>query len=249
MHPSNYTLYQLVKYHIELTEALEYTLITYKYDAGELNERFTFLKNDYKKGFYHEIVNQLFKNKKKLTNEIKQFISSYNDKKISKMLNTHDLHTRIKYNRKLYLACASSNNILQVFLNEEEIRKDLESSLVKLIETSNSHFNLFCLFNTLNMFVSTKVTLLEGETLYILNDIDRKTMITTLNSLDSKISNKSLLNDTLALVQEQKEFNDEDAYELLNKISMECMKSEKELYDDFESFSNKLEKEIEKGHN
>lgn len=249
MHPSNYTLYQIVKYHIELTEAMEYTLVTYKYDAGELNERFKFLKEDYKNGFYHEIVSQLFRNKNKLTKEIRLFIKSYNDKKINKMINTHDLHSRIKYNKKLYLAYATSNNIVQVFLNEEEIKKDLENTLIKLIETSNTHFNLFCLFNTLNMFVATKVNLLEGDTLYTLKDLDRRTMITLLNSLDNKISDKSLLEETLSLVQEQKAFNDENAYDLLNKVSMECMKSEKELYDDFESFTSKLEKEIEKGHN
>ena len=73
MHPNNYTLYQLIKFHIELTEAMEYTLITYKYNEGELKERFDFLKTDYKKGFFHEIVKTLFNKPKKLTKEVKVF--------------------------------------------------------------------------------------------------------------------------------------------------------------------------------
>ena len=77
MHPSNFTLYQLTKYYIELTEAMEYTLITYKYDRDELIERFNFLTYDYKKGFYHKIVSKLFKGSKKLTKEIKN-ITRYN---------------------------------------------------------------------------------------------------------------------------------------------------------------------------
>ena len=77
MHPNNYTLYQLIKFHIELTEAMEYTLITYKYNEGELKERFNFLKTDYKKGFFHEIVKTLFNKPKKLTKEVKVFIKKY----------------------------------------------------------------------------------------------------------------------------------------------------------------------------
>ena len=61
MHPSNYTLYQLTKYHIELTEAMEYSLITYKYNDVELKQRFDFLNSDYKQGFYHEITHKLFR--------------------------------------------------------------------------------------------------------------------------------------------------------------------------------------------
>ena len=102
MHPNNYTLYQLIKYHIELTEAMEYTLITYKYDEGELIERFHFLNNDYKKGFYHYITKKLFKNSKKLTSEVKEFINAYNRHNIPKIVDDKNLHSRIKYNQKLY---------------------------------------------------------------------------------------------------------------------------------------------------
>lgn len=249
MHLSNYTLYQLVKYHIELTEAMEYSLITYKYNDIELKQRFDFLNSDYKQGFYHEITHKLFRKSNKLTREIRHFIKKHKYKMIADMVQNSNLHSRVQYNKNLYLAYASSNNILQVFLSEEELRKNLDESLIQLIETANAHFNLFCLFNTLNLFVSSKVILLEGDNLYILDDIDRKDMITLLNSLNKKIPNETLLNDTLELVQELKTFQEEDAYELLNKISVECMKYEKDLYSDFEDFTNKLEKEIENRHN
>lgn len=249
MHPTNLTIYQLIKYHIELTEAMEYTLITYKYDENELIERFKFLKEDYKKGFYHKITSKLFKKSKKLTKEIKDFWKTYNKDVIQNMVSDHNLHTRIEYNKKLYLSCACSNNILQVFLKEEAIKKDLDDSLITLVETTNKHFNLFCLFNLLNLFVSSKAILLEGDSTYILNDEDKQSLITFFNSFKDDIEEKEIIKDTSDLLNEAKTFNDEEAYELLNKISIECTKSEKQLYTDFESFTNKLEKDIEKGHN
>lgn len=248
MHPSNYTVYQLVKYHIELTEAMEYTLMTYKYDKLELNQRFEFLKDDFKNGFYHEIVSNLFKKNKKLTREIKAFIKKYNDKKIDKMVNQENLHSRIKYNKTLYLAYATSNNIIQVFLNEEEIRKDLESSLVDLIEIANKHFIWFCLFNSLNLYISSKTTLLEGDVIHTLKEIDKNSLITMLNTIKEFMSSKELINQSLDLLNEKKNFNEEDAYELLNKVSIECMDAEKQLYTKFEDFTSYLEKEIEKGN-
>ena len=65
-------------------------------------------------------------------------------------------------------------------------------------------------------------------------------------------STKQVLQQVEAVVSrnhKKKEFNEEKVYELLNKVSIECMKSEKDLYSDFEDFSSKLEKEIEKAHN
>lgn len=249
MHPSNFTLYQLVKYHIELTEAMEYTLITYKYDENELIERLKFLKDDYKKGFYHKIISKLFKNNKELTKEIRDFIKTYKKIDIENMVSEHDLHSRIEYNKRLYLAISASNDILQIFLDEEQIKKDLEDSLIELIKTTNDHFNLFYIFNSLNLYVSSKSIILQGDTLYNLKEEDKQLLIALLTSFDEAINQKGLLSDIIDLIKEKKKFNEEDAYELLNKISMECIKSEKDLYTDFETFTSKLEKEIEKAHN
>ncbi len=248
MHPNNFTLYQLIKYHIELTEAMEYTLITYKYDEGELIERFNFLNNDYKKGFYHYITKKLFKKSKKITKEINDFIATYNRHNIPKMVDDRNLHSRIKYNQKLYLAYSCSNNLIQVFLDEENIKKELEDSLVKLLETTNKHFNLFYLFNTLNLFASSKLVLMEGDSLYILDDEDKQLIRALLTSLEDEIAKKSLLKESLKFLKEDNP-NEEKIYELLNKISLECIEEEKNLYQDFETFTSKLEKEIEKGHN
>ena len=247
MHANNFTLYQLVKYHIELTEAMEYTLITYKSNEDELNERMNFLKEDYIKGFYHQITNKLFYKPKKLTKEIKLFIKKYNTKKVIALTQTHELHTRVEYNNNLYLAFESSNNILKAFLKEEEIKNSMEPSLLKLIETTNKHFILFSLFNSLNLYISTKVTLLQNDTLYTLTDLDKTALLKLVNTIKELVEPKSLAEDSLKLIKGTNKFNEEDAYELLNKISMECMKSEKDLYTDFETFTNELEEEIEKG--
>lgn len=248
MHLNNFTLYQLVKYHIELTEAMEYTLITYKYNENELKERLEFLKEDYKKGFYHQITNKLFYRSKKLTKDIYSFIKKYSLKKVLEITQTHNLHTRIEYNNKLYLAYVTSSNMIKAFLREDEIKNNVEPSLLKLIETTNQHFLFFSLFNALNLYVSSKVILLQGDSLYTLDESDKKEILKLINSIKDEIQPQSLVDDTLSLINEVKSFDEEDAYELLNKVSVECIKSEKDLYTDFEAFTSELEKEIEKGH-
>ena len=244
MHANNFTLYQLVKYHIELTEAMEYTLITYKYDEKELLERLYFLKTDYKNGFYHRITKKLFNKSKKLTQEIKYFVNHYNKKRIDQMVNDHNLHSRIQYNNDLYLAYASSKNIIDTFLNEEEINKNLEKSLLKLIKTTNEHFILFCLFNSINLYISNKVIIMQGDTLYDINEEDKKNIKKLVNSIKDAFPKKELITQTFELMNEMKKFNEEEAYELLNKISVECSESEKKLYQDFDKFTKSLEKEI-----
>ena len=248
MHANNFTIYQLVKYHIELTEAMEYTLITYKYDENELNERLKFLKEDYKKGFYHQIINKLFYKPQKLTKEIKLFTKKHSLKKVEQMTQAHDLNTRIDYNNNLYSAVKASNGIINAVLKEEQIKNNVEDSLLKLIETTNKHFYLFCLFNSLNLFISSKVILMQGDSLYNLNETDKGNLLKLIKNIEDLIETKSLINDALELINDAKEFNEEDAYELLNKVSVECMKSEKDLYTDFEAFTSDLEKEIEKSH-
>lgn len=249
MHPSNYTLYQLTKFHIELTESMEYTLITYKYNKDELISRFEFLNSDFKKGFYHKIVTKLFKKSKKLTSEIKDFLKHNNPETIEAMVNDKNLNSRIVYNNNLYLAYAASNNILQVFLNEEALQKDIDETLKKLVKITNTHFNLFCLFNSLNLFVSSKVNLLQGDSLYTLESEDNRLILSLLKSIENEIEQKDLINKTLDLLTEKTKFNEEKAYELLNEISIKCIETEKDLYSDFEKFTQTLEKELEKQHN
>ena len=248
MHPTNFTLYQLVKYHIELTEAMEYTLITYKYNEGELKERLAFLKDDYKKGFYHQITRKLFYKPHKLTKEIAYFTKKYNLKKIEQLTQTHDLNMRIEYNNKLYLAYKSSSNIINAVLKEDKIKQEIEPTLLKLINTTNNHFLLFALFNSLNLFISSKVVLLQGDSLYTLSQEDKTNLLKLINTLKDELDSKSLIEEALNIIKENKPFDEENTYELLNKVSIECIKSEKDLYADFEAFTSDLEKEIEKGH-
>ena len=75
-----------------------------------------------------------------------------------------------------------------------------------------------------------------------------KEILKLINSIKDEIQPQSLVDDTLSLINEVKSFDEEDSYELLNKVSVECIKSEKDLYTDFEAFTSELEKEIEKGH-
>jgi hypothetical protein len=165
------------------------------------------------------------------------------------MLKDDDLHSRIIYNKDLYLAYSSSKSILEVFLKEEEIKKDLEQSLIDLIITTNKRFNLFYLFNCLNLYVSSKAIIFQGGSIYKLDDDNRKLLSLLLNALENKLQDQSLLKETLELVDEKKKFKEEDAYELLNQISIECTKAEKDLYTEYDAFLKMMEKEIEKINN
>lgn len=246
IHPSNFTFYHVVKYYIELTEAMEYTLITYKYQEDELKARFKFLKDEYKKGFFHKIVKGLFKYPDEVTKEIKYFIKHYNYKIVNSMVKDPDEHSRIIYNRDLNLAVSNLLEVINICLENERIKDGLEDSLLKLIDTTTRHFNLFYLFNALNLYVASKVAVLQGAIIYDLSEEDKILLLSLLSTLEETDINKGLLKEANKLIEGTKKFNEEDAYEVLNKVSIECIKEEKNLYTDFETFSAKLEKEIEK---
>ena len=246
IHPSNFTFYHIVKYYIELTEAMEYTLITYKYQEDELKARFKFLKEEYKKGFFHKIIKGLFRYPQEITKELKYFIKHYNYKIVNNMVNDPNEHGRIIYNRDLCLAVSNVLEIINLCLDNERIKDGLEDSLIKLIDTTTRHFNLFYLFNVLNLYVASKVAVLQGAIIYELDEDDKTLMLSLLSTLEATDINKGLLKESNKLINEVKKFNEEDAYEVLNKVSIECIKEEKNLYTDFDSFSAKLEKEIEK---
>lgn len=246
IHPNNFTFYHVVKYYIELTEAMEYTLITYKYQEDELKARFKFLKQEYKKGFFHRIIKGLFRYPDEATKEIKYFIKHYNYKIVNAMVNDPNEHTRIIYNRDLCLAVSNILEIINLCLEQERIKDGLEDSLLKLIDTTTRHFNLFYLFNALNLYVASKVAVLQGAIIYELDNEDKTLLLALLSTFEETDINKGLLKEANKLIEETKKFDEEDAYEVLNKVSIECIKEEKNLYTDFEKFSEKLEKEIEK---
>ena len=96
--------------------------------------------------------------------------------------------------------------------------------------------------------IDSKVIIMQGDSLYTLTDTDKTNLVKLINNIADSIDSKSLISETLDLLNETKKFNEEDTYELLNKVSVECMKSEKDLYTDFDAFTSDLEKEIEKSH-
>ena len=249
MHQNNFTIYQAIKYHIELIEAMEYSLITYKYEENELVARLTFLNDDFKKGFYHYITRLLLENQKALTLEIKAFLKKYNKKIIYEMYNDKNHHNRVIYNRDLYQAYITSNHIINLLLNESKIKETLENSLIDLFNISNKYFQLAYLFNNLNLYISSKTSIFSDNLIYTLNQEDRLLMLSLLTSFETDIEKKELLNETINLISEKSKFNEDKAYDLLNEVSVAYSQQEHNLYTNFESFSLLLEKEIEKLHN
>ena len=89
---------------------------------------------------------------------------------------------------------------------------------------------------------------MQGDSLYTLSQEDKTNLLKLINTLKDELDSKSLIEEALNIIKENKPFDEENTYELLNKVSIECIKSEKDLYADFEAFTSDLEKEIEKGH-
>ena len=241
MHRLNYSIYHLLRYQIELGESLEYSLVTYKLEI-ELNERLRFLNNDYKSGFFYIITKHLLSNSKEHTKEIKNFHKKYKKRRLLKMIESNDLKDKIEFNRDLYLAFTCSNEIIDLFLKEEEIKSNIEEALVRLVNTSEKHFNMAYLFNSLNQFLSSKYALASNTEIHTLSYESKELLIAMLSSIE--VENKNLYNDAIDLIKGNKELSEDDSYELLNKISMEYTKLESSLYQNFDNFSKKLEKEM-----
>ena len=161
------------------------------------------------------------------------------------MVGEPNVHSRIMYNRDLYLAVSNCLEMINICLENERIKNDLEDSLINLIKTTTRHYDLFYLFNTLNLYVASKVAILQGAIVYELDEEDKMLLLTLISSLEESEVDPKLLNESIQLIKEIKKFDEEDAYEILNKVSIECIKEEKNLYTDFELFTSKLEKEIE----
>ena len=97
----------------------------------------------------------------------------------------------------------------------------------------------------LTLYVSSKTNLLQGGIVYELDEDDKSLLSSLISSLEDSSIDKKLVKEANKLLKANKKFDEEDAYETLNKISIECIKEEKNLYSDFDSFTSKLEKEIE----
>ena len=56
----NYTLFEIIKYKIEILDTLEYSMETYKLNNEEIKKNLLYLKNNLNEGMYKDIISSLF---------------------------------------------------------------------------------------------------------------------------------------------------------------------------------------------
>ena len=236
MDHSNYTIFEILKYKIEFLECLEYSLLTYKIDEEDIKKRLFFLKNDFKDGMYQEIVSTLFTSFNKLNSPIIYFLKHYPLKKITNMTSNKNAKSYLNYNERLIDAYETFNYIINMFLEEEQIKNKLDKKVLELININNNHFNNFLFFNIFTLYVEI-ISNKETEIKYTEKDIIR--LIRIMN-----YCNKN--NDFNSSIEILKEEDNEAMYKEIENLSNKCVKFEKEQYMSLKELINIINTETNK---
>lgn len=239
MNHFNYSLFEIIKYKIELNEFLEYSLPTYEIDLTNINQKYNLINSTYKDGLYKDIISSLFTNYELVNKPVKDFLKEYSATKISKMIKKKKLSNLIEYNKKLIDCFENFNTILSNIMNEKEISEILDKKVVNLLETSNQHFSLFMFFNTYHTYIDC---LLNKNTKIKFKNLDIKNLVSLINYCNRNHQYDSYIN--ILKDENEIELNNE-----VEKLSSKCLALEKKLNEDLQELVDKLNKELEKSKN
>lgn len=154
MNHSNYTLFEIIKYKIEFSECLEYSLIDNTVTENDIKNHLAYLKNELNKGMYKEITSTLFTSFKFLNEPLINFTKKYNYKKAFKLKKTKKLKKHLNFNISLTNCYEAFNYIIKAFTEEEKISYLLDKKILDLITVSNEHFINFLFFNSYNLYIN-----------------------------------------------------------------------------------------------
>ncbi len=222
---SNYTVFAILKFKIELLDCLEYSLMNYKVEEKTIKDTLSYLKNEFTNGTYKQIVSNLFTSYNKLNEPISSFLKRYNYNKIGKIIKNDNIKEIIKYNECLIVCFETFKYITNAFFEEKEILNKLNEDIIKLNTISNKHFINFMFFNVYYRYINLKDKLSKNITkklFRIMNYCNKD------NEFDDYLNNK-------------KDVNNE-----IEKISNKCILIEKEQYSTLEKVINLINNEIKK---
>ena len=154
MNYCNYTFFEILKYKIEFTNMLEYCIKRDPINKTEIKRNILYLKNNYEKGNYKEIISALFTDFNKINIPISLFFKSYTHRKIIKIQNSKKTNLKISYIKSLIDCIENLNQIINTFIEEKEIKEKLDNKILTLIETSNLHFIYFVYFIVYEIYAS-----------------------------------------------------------------------------------------------
>lgn len=236
MNHSNYTLFEIIKYKIEFSDCLEYSLIDNTNDENDIKNHLTYLKNELNKGEYKQITSSLFTSHKKINKQLIKFIKKYNSKKIFKIKKSLKLKKYLDFNIHLLDCYETFNYIIKAFTEDAKISCLLDNKILDLIKISNNHFINFLFFNSYNLYLNCFFR--ENSNL-IYSDPDMKQLISILKYCNA---NKEFDKYIDVLKTENKiKINNE-----FEKLSQMCIESEKKQLQLTKKIIESINKEIKK---
>ena len=222
---SNYTVFAILKFKIEFLDCLEYSLLNYKVESKTIKETIIYLKKEYEKGMYKEIISKLFTSYDKLNEPISRFFKKYTYDNLSKMIKNQNIKEIIKYNECLIDCYETFKYIIKSFLEEKEILDKLNRNIVDLDTISNNHFINFLFFNVYYRYISSKEALSKSATkriFKIMNYCNKSNDFDSYFPIDGKDTNK------------------------IENLSNKCILVEKEQYSTLKKVIDVLNNEIKK---
>lgn len=236
MNYSNYTLFEILKYKMELLDCLEYSMETYTLNEKEVEQNFTYLKNNLLNGTYKEIICSLFTNYKKINDPLFIFFKEYTPNKIIKMINSKKSRKKITF-IKLLIDCHNSlNNIIYSFLNEEGLKNKIEYKITSLILTHNKHFINFLFFVLFNMYYCS---LNQNQNNLLFKEKDLKDIASMIKYCNAD----NLFDESIKILEENIEMNVTNE---IKKISNKCIDLEKKQNLQLKEIIASLNQEVEK---
>jgi len=233
---SNYTLFEITKYKIEFLDCLEYSLISNNIKEEDIKNRINYLNNDFKEGFYKEIVSTLFTSYNLLNKPIIHFLKKYNHKNILKLIKNKKVKHLITYNENLIDCHETFSYIISAFTEEEQIATKLDKKILNLIEINKKHFINFLFFNTYNLYLNCFYNK-ENNLKHSNKDIENLIKIINYCNKEKEFDNS---------INILKEENEDKIYNELENLSNICIRLEKEQYNCLNELVNIINNETKK---
>jgi hypothetical protein len=232
----NYTLFEILKYKIELLDCLEYCMESYELNIKEIEKNLSYLKNNLESGMYKEIITSLFTEYDKVNQDIFSFFSNYSLKKIKRMIKSKKAKHKINYIKNIIDCHESLNQILLSFIKEEELLKKFDKKLTKLFETHNTHFINFLYFITYSMY---SCYLYPNKSKLKFTDEDIKDLVSII-----KYCNKdNLFENSIKILKDNIEGNINNEFE---RLSNKCIETENKQAIELKEIISLLNQELQK---
>ena len=142
----NFTLFEVLKYKIEIENCLEYCQEGFKSNIKDIEKNLVYLKSNFDSGSFYTNISVLYTDYNLINKPLIDFFETYKLKKIVKMIKSKKLDAKLEFMKMMIDCNVHLDNLMKAFEEEPEIAKRTNNKLKKLLLTSNNHFKHFCFF-------------------------------------------------------------------------------------------------------